>query len=340
MDFTYKFPAVKGMQAGKPYFITMVPLKLLDRLFGNDYEYVPPEYRAQRRLNESRIPVMRDYVIDNRNSYVFSALAASIDGEYSFLPSGQSEDIGILEVSMESRFMIVDGQHRKAAIHEALAEDESLGEETISIVLYGDEGLAHSQQMFTDLNKHAVKTSNSIAELYDSRDSLAVITRRVINRIDFLNQYTDKERDILGKYSSNFFTLNTFYKANKKAISRYQEDDSAVERFLLEYWSSVSDHIVPWKELSNKAISKVDLREHYIITQAVVIQGLGYLGNVFALNYKMKDMKRKLLKLEQVDWSRTAPCWKNRVIREDGKIINSSDAARCTCDVLKGVIGI
>ena len=37
-------------------------------------------------------------------------------------------------------------------------------------------GLKRSQQMFTDLNKHAVKTSNSLSELYDSTDKIAAVT--------------------------------------------------------------------------------------------------------------------------------------------------------------------
>ena len=244
MDFSYKFPAVKGIQAGKEFFTAMIPLRLLSKLFGNDDEYVPPEYRAQRRLNTTRIPEIKDYILDNRSSYVFSALAASIDGDYEFTPIATIADLGVLEVSMDARFMIVDGQHRKASIIEALTEDESLKDETISVVLYEDKGLENSQQMFTDLNKHAVKTSNSIAELYDSRDPLAVITRRVVASIDFLNQFTDKEKDILGKFSSNFFTLNTFYKANKKVIKKADPDES-VEVFLKQYWSLISCNIVP-----------------------------------------------------------------------------------------------
>ena len=124
MDFSYKFPAVKGVQAGKEFFTAMIPLRLLRKLFGNDDDYVPPEYRAQRRLNTNRIPEIKDYILDNRNSYVFSALAASIDGDYKFLPIATIADLGVLEVSMDARFMIVDGQHRKASIIEALAEDE------------------------------------------------------------------------------------------------------------------------------------------------------------------------------------------------------------------------
>lgn len=123
---------------------------------------------------------------------------------------------------MDAVFLINDGQHRKAAILEALSNDESLGDETISVVFFEDKGLERSQQIFTDLNKHAVKTSNSIAELYDSRDDLAVITREVISKVPFINTYTDKEKDILGKYSSNLFTLNTFYSANKMNNSKRQ----------------------------------------------------------------------------------------------------------------------
>ena len=338
MEFCYRFPVVRGIQAGKEYYIAMIPLRLLGRIFGSDDEYVPPEYRAQRRLNTTRIPVIKDYILDNRDSYVFSALAAAIDGEHKFVAADASGDLGILEVSMDARFMIVDGQHRKASIIEAIGEDDSLNTETISVVLYEDKGLEHSQQMFTDLNKHAVKTSNSIAELYDSRDALAVITRRVVSSIDFFNQYTDKEKDILGKFSSNFFTLNTFYKANKKILKR-AECDETTEEFLKRYWSTVAQHVVPWTELTNKELSKVDLREQYIITQAIIVQALGVLGNYYFTHPEV-NLEGSIAGLEKVDWLRSADCWKDRVIRSNGKIINSTDAARLACNVLKQLLDV
>ena len=52
MNFSYKFPAVKGIQAGREYYVVMVPLKFLSKLFVTDTEYVSPEYRAQRRTIE------------------------------------------------------------------------------------------------------------------------------------------------------------------------------------------------------------------------------------------------------------------------------------------------
>lgn len=63
MDYVYRFPVVRGLQAGIEYFIGMVPLKMISRLFPNDEEYVPLEYRAQRKLNTSRIPEISKYIL-------------------------------------------------------------------------------------------------------------------------------------------------------------------------------------------------------------------------------------------------------------------------------------
>ena len=337
MDYVYKFPVVRGVQAQKEYYIAMVPLKMLSRLFPVDDEYVLPEYRAQRKLNESRIPVISKYILNNRDTYVFSALAASIDGKFTFNPNTLNQDVGTLEVSMDARFLINDGQHRKAAILEAMHEDSSLGEETISIVFFADTGLARSQQIFTDLNKNAVKTSNSISELYDSRDEMAVITRRVIWSIEFLNSYTDKEKDNLGKYSSNLFTLNTFYSANKTIVGQMMKNNT--EQFLVEFWNAVVAHMMQWQELQNKEITKVELREQYIATQSIVIQALGRLGNYFYCNPQM-DMQESLTKMDDINWSRNAKVWHLRAISETGRIITNKKAALLIANVLKLKMGL
>lgn len=337
MNFSYHFPAVKGIQAGREYYISMVPLKLLSRLFPAEDEIVLPEHRAQRRINEARIPEIKNYILDNRDTYVFSALSASIDGEFKFTPY-MDTDVGLFEVDMESIFLINDGQHRKAAIEAAMKEDPSLEKETISIVFFNDEGLARSQQMFTDLNKHAVKTSNSLATLYDSRDEIAVATKKVIDAIPFFKRYTDKERDILGKNSSSLFTLNMIYKANQKIMHSEKCSDSDAS-FLLEYWSLVSDNIIEWQEVLNKTLTKKALRENYIVTLAITISALGKLGRFFYDNsdYKMSDY---LPKLQKIDWLRSNSIWVGRTIRENGKVLNSEEAISLTCAVIKRELGL
>jgi len=337
MNFCYRFPVVRGIQAETKYYIAMVPLKMLSKMFPvDDEEFVLPEYRAQRKLNEARIPIISRYILDNRDSYVFSALAASIDGEFVFEENEKNPDTGILEVSMDAHFLINDGQHRKSAILKALKEDLTLENETISIVLYSDQGLKRSQQIFTDLNKNAVKTSNSISELYDSRDEMAVITRNIIWNIEFLNTYTDKEKDILGKYSSSLFTLNTFYTANKYIVGRNQSNDC--EGFLITYWTAVANHMKQWQELQNHEITKIDLRENFIATQNIVIQAFGRVGNYFYTNEV--NLEAYLKKIEKINWSRNAKQWYLRAVSKNGRIITNKKAAMLIANVIKKAIGI
>ena len=52
-----------------------------------------------------------------------------------------SSDLGQLRISLDASFLINDGQHRRAAIEEALKISPELGNETISVVFFHDEGL-------------------------------------------------------------------------------------------------------------------------------------------------------------------------------------------------------
>ena len=342
MDYSYRFPVVRGIQAHREYYIAMVPLKLISRLFPSDEEYVLPEFRAQRKLNESRIPVIKRYILENRDNYVFSALAASIDGKFNFKADAENDEVGILEISMDAKFLINDGQHRKAAILEALTEDPTLQNETISIVFFADQDLTRAQQIFTDLNKNAVRTSNSLSELYDSRDILAVITRKVIDQNEFLNSYTDKEKDNLGKYSSNLFTFHKFYTASRSIFSHKKPQKrtaAEAEQFLKNFWDEVVKNMVQWDELYKHEIFKVEVRENYISTQGIVIQAFGYVGNYF-YGHHSKKMSVMLAKLRTINWKRSDPQWLHRAIREDGRILTNKKAVVVISNIIKMKIGV
>ncbi len=333
--FNYSFPAVKGVQANSEYYISMVPLKLLKKLFVLDNNDVLPEYRAQRKLNYNRIPEIKDYILNNRNSYVFSALAASIDGKFSFKQI--SENVGVLEVDMDSTFLINDGQHRNAAIQEALKEDNSLNDETIPVVFFADQGLQRSQQMFTDLNKYAVKPSKSQNTFYDHKDDLAKLSRNIIENNEFLKNYTDVENDTLGKYSAKLFTLNSFYTANKTIIGSHSLDEKTCE-YVKKYWNNVVANIVEWNMLETKEITKKSLREDYIVTQNVVLYALGKLGNYFLEN-QVENFEKYLVNLKSINWLRSNSQWNGRTI-VDGKVAINGQNIKLTYLEIKELIGI
>ncbi|MCM1225231.1 MAG: DNA sulfur modification protein DndB [Lachnospiraceae bacterium] len=336
MGFTYNFSVVKGIQAKREYYIAMVPLGILTKLFRNEDEYILPEYRAQRCINEARIPEIKNYILENRNNYVFSALSASIDGDFEYVPSELDNNLGILKIDMNAVFLINDGQHRKAAIEASLNEDATLSNETIAIVFFKDEGLKRSQQMFADLNKHAVKSTMSLSTLYDSRDDLANAVKQVVAEIPFLNKYVDREKDTLGKNSLKLFTLANFLRANKRIVKDDNIDEAHI-KFLKRYWQAIFTYIDEWEMLEKKQIYKCDLREEYILTLSVTLNAFGRLGRYFNENFNNLD---SLKKLKSIDWMRTNPEWISRAVSKQGKIINNEDSIIKICNLIKTKIGI
>ena len=164
-----------------------------------------------------------------------------------------------------------------------------------------------------------------------------MVTRKCVSEISFYNQYVDKEKDILGKFSSSLFTLNTFYTANKRILRRNKCDDS-FKQFLVRYWSAVQKNMVPWNEMVEKEISKKDLRELYIASQAVVIQAFGKLG-AYYFDHPERNIEEDMLAIKSVNWRRGADIWKLRVIRNNGRMINNDQAITLALNVLKNQIG-
>src|SRR5690606_11451947 len=121
---------------------------------------------------------------------------------------GSNHYIGTLKIPMSARFVINDGQHRRAAIEEALHQSPELGDETISVVFFIDVGLKTSQQMFSDLNRHAIRPTPSLGLLYDHRDEDAQVAKEVVKNTPIFAELTEMERSSISNRSVKLFTLS------------------------------------------------------------------------------------------------------------------------------------
>ena len=250
--FGYNFPAIKGIQAGREYYASMVPLRMLPRIFIFDEEELKPELRAQRSLNRNRLPEMTNYIVENEDNYCFSAITASIDGQVAFESLGDSRDskrVGTLTVPMTAKIIINDGQHRRAAIQKALQSKPELGDETIAVVFFLDQGLERCQQMFADLNRHAIRPSKSLGVLYDHRDLLGQITKLMVIDSPIFKDVVEMERSSLTKRSRKLFTLSALYSANRKLLGKPAEDcipEELASKASI-YWGEVAKCFPEWK---------------------------------------------------------------------------------------------
>lgn len=136
-EYTHTFPAVRGHQAGKPCYIAMCPLRLVPKIFVFNETDVAPDLRAQRKLNIARVPEIASYLIENPRDYTLSAITASIDGAIVFEPqsdTGLGQNIGTLSIPMDAQILINDGQHRRAAIEQAIKDNPELGYDNIPVL--------------------------------------------------------------------------------------------------------------------------------------------------------------------------------------------------------------
>ncbi|MEH7821149.1 DNA sulfur modification protein DndB [Bacillus altitudinis] len=336
VTFSYNFPAIRGIQAGKEYYVVMCPLRLIPKIFLFDEEEIPVEYRAQRILNKSRIPTLTQYIVDNLKDYVFSSITASIDGQIIFEPINNAfnSDLGMLRISMDSRFLINDGQHRRAAIEEALKLSSELGDETISVVFFHDDRLKRSQQIFSDLNLHSINTTSSIGILYDQRDPLALVTKEIVSQNLFLNKYTDKERVSLSKNSPKVLALNFIYNTNKRLLSKSKGSLLTEEEqvFLKDFWEVVCQSIYEWVLVYNKELSPKQLRLNYICGHSVFVEALGDVGNKYRSRFP-GNWKVQLTKLKNIDWNRTNKIdWLGRAFNENGRIQKTNQTIKLTSE--------
>ena len=319
-EFAVSFPAMRGVQAAREFFVIMCPLRYLPRLFMFDETDVPPQLRAQRALNKSRLPELVNYMLENRDDYVFSALTASVDGTMAFEAydgGTHGNRLGVLNIAMDSRFLINDGQHRRAAIEEAMKADPSLGDETIPIVIFSDEGLARSQQMFADLNRHAVRPAKSIGVLYDHRDDDSGVARLVVIDSDFYRSVVEMERSTLSPRSRKLFTLSAIYGATQSLLTGLQfsciGDAAAVAR---EYWEMVSGQIPEWQAVRKGHMSAGEVRQDFIHSHGIALAAMGRVGNtLLSTDLQPSSWQPYVEQLSTIDWTRAnGHLWEGRAM--------------------------
>ncbi len=335
---TINFPVLRGIQAGREYYTTMWTLRMLRQVSIFDESELPPELRAQRILNKARIPEIAHYVLDNPKDYVFSSLTVSIDSEVEFVPlsSLPGEDrLGMLKVPTEARFIINDGQHRRAAILAAIEQRPELASETISVVFFLDIGLERSQQMFADLNRYAIRPSRSLGLLYDHRNDKAKLARLTIMKSDVYRDIVDMEKNSLAPRSRKLFTLSAFYNACADLVDElatgHLDTDADLAR---EFWEAVAKQFPIWLQVRDGHVPASELREGYIHSHGIALQALGKAGNTLLRTYPNK-WKSRLKALSSINWSRSnARLWEGRALI-GGKVSKVTTNVILTTNVIK-----
>lgn len=338
--FEYVFPAIRGIQAGREFYVSMCPLRLLPKLFLFNEAELVPQLRAQRLLNRSRLPEIARYINENRDGYVFSAITASVDADVRFAAASNGSSggmIGSLHIPMSARFIINDGQHRRAAIEMALRDCPELADESIAVVFFLDRGLERCQQMFADLNRYAIRPSRSLSVLYDHRDGRARLAKLILERLPDFRDLVEMEKSSLSAGSKRLFTLSALCTATTALVANLgigDEEDGAVVAF----WAEIYGQMPEWRSVLDGDITAGAFRQQYLHAHGVVLHALGRVGNSL-LHHHEDKWRARLKDLRKIDWRRSHPSWEGRATL-GGNVSKSGQNVILTTNLIKARLGL
>ncbi|MGQ3050896.1 MAG: DNA sulfur modification protein DndB [Roseateles sp.] len=341
--YFHTFPAARGTQAGRQFFIAMCPLRVIPKLFVFDEEEVPANIRAQRTLNQARVPEIAQYLVSKRDTYVMSALTASVDAAVTFLPfdADKHTSLGFLQIPMEARILINDGQHRRAAIEEAIKENPGLGMDNVPVLFFVDEGLERSQQMFADLNQYAVRPSESLTILYDHSNETSDLARYLAEECITFRTLTEFERSTISNRSTKLFTLSSIKRASRALLRKGPKDGVSIQEKLIakEFWEAVAEQIPDWiRARQRKQVSAAELRQEFVHAHGVTLQALGMAGADLLATHPT-SWRGHVKKLGKLDWSRSNRGWDGRAI-VNGRLSKSTSSVHLSSNYIKQAMGL
>lgn len=292
-DFSIKLPAVRGLQGGRTTYSAQIPMRMVERLLQLTEEELPPEMRAQRVLNKKRAQQIADYMIANPASYVLPSLTlmlkAEDDRDSTIFKTANEDDlycnVGTLNLPLDARLMVADGQHRRAGIVEALkrvsvTSSDSVAHDTINVTIYPYKDLKAAQRMFHDINANAKKITGSLLDLYDHSDPWAWLARQIAKHC--FPDRIEMEKASVGKQPSILFTLYHLKRAvttilNNTKLSPKDEDFPGMEEVgpvLLDLFNPTIKNMSEWNPTSTGSTMFDHSRETQVCGHSVLLEGI------------------------------------------------------------------
>ena len=216
-----------------------------------------------------------------------------------------------------------------------------LRDDHVPVLFFIDKGLRRSQQMFADLNKHAIRPSDSLSTLYDQRDPSSELARYVAITVEGFKGMTEMEKSSISNRSTKLFTLSGVKHASRALLRKGRRDEISPEErlFAAEFWSQVVSNVPDWGLAKERKVASSDLRQNFVHAHGVALQAIGTAGADLVAAYP-GDWRSRLKKLRTVDWSRSNEAlWEGRAMVH-GRISKARSNVRLTANLLKVQMGL
>lgn len=139
------------------------------------------------------------------------------------LPDYVEGVFGILQLEHDAEIWAIDGQHRVAGIRQAVLDAPTLADEEVSVIFVAGVtskhrmedpvGFERTRRLFTTLNRHARPVSKSDIVILDENDTIAIITRRLVEEHPLFQEKVaiGQTKSIPTSDQQNFTTIEMLY---------------------------------------------------------------------------------------------------------------------------------
>ncbi len=238
--------------------------------------------------------------------------------------------IGFLLLNGKEDLFAIDGQHRVAAIGEAIGKKDSLKDEEVSVIFVSAKQDEISKQktrrLFSTLNRYAKPVQKRDWIALDEDDIIAIIVRRMLNEYELFSNgriNTKAKAKSIQKSDTCITTIVTLYdvldiilcdKPKWKDFLTLRQSDQIIEDYFqraMEYWDCLQDNFTSLRLLKVDTIDITKLRHSdgghlmfrpaglLIITRTIKLA----IENGIELKEAVKRISRVSLELSDKPWS-------------------------------------
>ncbi len=283
-------PAHRFVQGGRYVYTFSLELEELNRLFPERVDdRVVSE--ANRQLTPSHAKNIQDY-LEKRADWVLGTFMLGVNPEViDFQPyPGQLEGgaVTVGELSIMSTdtgsLKIFDGQHRRRAIKDVLAELaqsagqgeklDSLKTASVPVMLYAEGSIDALRQMFADASKTRPIERNAVAQ-FDHRDAFNVAAMSLSALSDLFGGRIEMERASVPRSSQSIISINQLAAALKTTVVGYggrvsternseylRDNDELVDQCLVWSEDFLTNAREEYENLVNGEVDNSDIPEH------------------------------------------------------------------------------
>ena len=245
-QYSLQIPAHRFRQGSRDVYYFALDLATLDGLLPQRVEDSVVK-DANRRLTPSHAKNIQVY-LDEKDDWLLGALMLGIAHDaVEFHPygsdDGETANFGELRIltNRVNTMRIFDGQHRRRAIQDVLAElvdddqrldkIESLKKASMTIVMYVEDNIQTLRQMFVDASKNK-RIEPHTTTRFDQRDPFNIMAMRIAENSAMFRGRVEMERSSVPLSSRSLIainqlatTLKTLVVGYGRRVSRTQNDE-------------------------------------------------------------------------------------------------------------------